>query len=311
MKIGLDLGASRIKVSFMNNKEEVKNFFISNRIDPGNKLGTSGYLVKYNDTFNRVGASTGYSNMAPNKIDLANLEEMILAVGYQIMKLTEQKDTTITLEVEALLPPKQFMNHGDAFKVKLAKLGVLQGEVNGTSIKVVISNVNVNCEGVALLNILDFNVLSTAVNKVLLMDVGSSTTDLVTILKDGGVWQIGDADTIDIGGAKMCEAIAKKISSEHGTSFEYEDLEKNMSYSFENKEYSIFDKADCLDAIVGEISNKVRKFVRDPRQYTVILAGDGSELLYSNKKMQEFIPDAAMLDEETRLYGNSIGALKS
>lgn len=311
LKIGLDLGASRIKVSLINQKGDLLNFFIPNRVNVRDSVGGSGYIVEYNNKIKRIGAINGTPNMQRLKIHYQHLEDILLAVAYRIKKeMGSQKDQALTLFIETLLPPKQFFAYGKEFKKKIADIGVVEGVVNGENVRLVIEDVNVNCEGVALLNTLDFNDLSEEVNQVLVIDVGSSTIDLVEVWKEENTWQIGAVDSIEFGGTEMCKQIEKTLISKYKVPFKYDLLEKTMTYTFEQKEHSILEEADCLDEIVEEFKVRLNQFV-DHRQYKVILAGDGSELLYANKNMQEFIPNATVLDKEARLYGNSMGALNS
>jgi len=309
-KIGLDLGASRVKGSIYDQAGAVKNFNISNRVNVDDSIGSSGYIVEYNNHTKRVGASSGIPNMQPLKLRYSHLEEIILAVGYEMKQILGIKEADITINIETLLPPKQFFSNGKDFKKRIADIGTINGLVNGQAITVNIETVNVNCEGVALLKTLDFNTLSANVKRVLLIDVGSSTIDLVEVIKEDDIWKIGKVDTIEFGGTRMCKAIEKSLANKYKSQFPYDVLEKEMSYTFEGKVFSILDEAECLNSIVEEFVVQLNQFA-DHRQYKVILAGDGSELLYSNKKMKEFIPTAHLLDANVRLYGNSIGALMS
>ena len=315
LKVGIDFGASRIKVSFKDKNGKIINVQFPNRFLVGeNNTSTSGTIVVRTDVerTNRVGSTNGTANMEKVKLNYSYLDDIILVVAKK-MKDALKADKYITLDIETLLPPEQYLSITDAFKDKIKAFGKITGTVMGDEIVVEIGEVGVSCEGVALLNSVDLNALCGEVEKCLLVDAGSSTVDFVAIEKVDGAWEIVDAGTDDkVGGSVVLGEIAAGLRKKYPTQkFEYDKLEKDMYYLIGEEKHLIKDDISFADDKIEGLSKAFNKYYIGGK---VLVSGGAGELLMESTMFMSIIPQGVkpvLVPESARTFGNSLGAYNS
>ena len=310
IKIGVDFGASRVKVAFKNRQGELVKKTFANRYYEGNSNSSSGYLVERNGEIVRIAGTKGKSNRVDVKLNYQHLEEILLVVGYLVREEYKEGDKYISLEIETLLPPRQFQTIDEEFKDKLKAYGTIKGKVEGVQLEVIVDKVSVNCEGVALLDALDMNEFAGGIDRVFLVDAGSSTVDWVDFEREDGAWGIVDADTLmDVGGATMIAAIASALEKEYpGEKFDADILEKKMHYLLGDEQYNLIDVVDYADKVVASMKPELERAYKGGK---VVVTGGAAELLMASSKFKEIFPRAILVEEDIRSFGNAVGALYS
>lgn len=311
IKIGLDLGASRVKASYVDDKGKIKDIIFPNRIDPNTEMAKSGLKVESEDTSCMVGSISGFSNLRKKKINYSNIPELVFAVAYYLKKELQIKENDITLHINTILPPQQFMESRKEFKKILSDIDSKKATVGDTEITLHIEKVLVGCEGVALLNILDIDTLSSDATQVLLLDAGSSTTDIIVLSKENNAWNVENAKTFPKGGSHMCEDIATKLNGSYpGLSYEGEKLERHMHFQLDGERHELKEHIDAINPIVDELLTFIDG-IGNVRMYKVVLAGGASRLLKDNEKLKAAIKNFAVVNENLLDCGNSRGALEA
>lgn len=310
IKIGADFGASRVKIAFKNRAGELVKKTFANRYFEGNSNSSSGYLVERNNEIVRIAGTKGKSNRVDVKLNYQHLEEILLVVGYLIREEFKEGDKYISLEIETLLPPRQFQNIDDEFKAKLKAFGTIKGKVEGVELEVIVDKVSVNCEGVALLDALDMNEFAGGVDRVFLVDAGSSTVDWVDFEREEGEWAIVDADTLmDVGGATMISAIASALEKKYpGEKYDADVLEKKMHYLVGDEQFALIDVVDYADKVVSSMQPELERAYKGGK---VVVTGGAAELLMANSEFKKIFPKAILVEEDIRSFGNAVGALYS
>lgn len=307
IEVGLDFGASRIKVSFYN-KKVVEDFYFPNRVSEG-EIVTDGVKVIIDGKSVVVGTIGGQSNSINKKINYKNLAQIVLTVAYEIKKRLELLEDTINLQINTVLPPKEFKESREEFKALIKEVSGTKAIVEGEELTVIIDDVKVGAEGVALLGVCDIENSSDKLTQVLLLDIGSSTTDIVILSKNDTIWSIKDATTSYIAGRKFCEAIETKLNAGTGCSFEWFDLEREQSYQLDGEMHKLIKQISGTDKVVQELIKEL-DLIGNIRQYKVILAGAGSRLLKESEVFKAYTKFSC-IDDSLLDYGNSRGALKA
>ncbi|OON91657.1 MAG: hypothetical protein ATN33_00810 [Epulopiscium sp. Nele67-Bin001] len=308
LTIGFDLGASRVKVSFINSENELCTVIFPNRIDPNATMAKSGVKVMFNGNACRIGAISGYSNLQVKKVNYDKLPEILFtAVNYITQQVGE---TDLELEINTVLPPQQFMESKKEFKKLLIGLDGESAVVDGKTITLKISKVRVGCEGVALLKTLDLQNLGDQASQLLLLDVGSSTTDIIILSEENQIYNVEDALTFPKGGKVMCKEIATYLNNMHiGTTFDADKLERQMRYQLDGQNYDLTECQQAYDGFVSELLAFLNGSIGNIRLYKVILAGGGSRLLKHNQKFQDVVKGFVVVPDEFLDFGNSTGIL--
>ena len=321
IKVGFDAGASRIKIAFINPKtgeEIVKEFPHRVLLNASTSNASDGALIQIKDgKLRRVGSTEGKSSRVDRKVNYKHLEEVILYVAYIVKKELNIADTYISLELNTLLPPKQFLTNGKEYKEKIEAFGTITGRVNEIDeIQAIISknSVKLCCEGATLLNALDIDKLlgeDVNTNKLTLIDAGSSTVDLVALEKRGGQWVVINAITLDnVGGAYMLDAISKELEKKYtGQDFPSDRLEKDMYYQLRNDSevYKVLDVVHYADDVVESMEEELEQF---HKAGLAIITGGAAELFNESKVFRKIVPNSILVPENLRTFGNAIGALR-
>ena len=311
VKIGLDLGASRVKASYVDSKGKVKDIIFPNRIDNNTEMAKSGIKVECEDSACMIGSISGFSNLRKKKINYSNINEILFAVAYHLKNQLQILEDEISLHINTILPPKQFMETRKEFKKVLLNVDGKKGTVAEQDFTLHIDKVLVGCEGVALLNILDIDTLSNEATRILLFDVGSSTIDVVALVKIDDAWHIETAKTFEQGGSHMCELIATKLNGDNpGLSFDGNTLERQMHYQLDGELHELKEQVEAIDPLVDELLTFVDG-IGNARMYKSVLAGGASRILKENEKFKASIKNFSCVPENLLDCGNSRGALQA
>lgn len=308
VKIGLDMGASSIKVSYMDQNGMMKDFSFLNRINE-NTENVDGTTVSIGNEQVKVGGIGGTSNANPKKVNYRYVRHILFKVAYELKKALGI-DGDIKLEINTCLPPKQFKANREEFK-QLLNISPEIGFVNAEAFSVYIEGIRCGAEGVVLLKAFNINSVAKDLMKVMLLDVGSSTTDIILLENMGdNVWKIKNAATSTAAGASMCQDIENYLNKAIPKGqFEWDELEMQGKYQVYGEVKPITTDANQIDRTVKALLNdidKVGTFV----EYMPLLAGQGSMILSQNKLFQE-TTKFLLVDNENLKYGNSRGCLKS
>lgn len=306
IKVGLDLGASRVKASFKKGAEIIDICF-PNRVDTS--VTANGIRVNVDNEDVVVGTVSGYSNSINKKINYHNLHHLLFAVAYRIKEELQLVEDTIRLDITTVLPPKEYKESRNEYKEKIKLASDKVALVNGDKIHLILEDVKVGAEGVALLKAYNLDKVAENLTQVLLLDVGSSTTDYVILTRDGERWKIKDANTSRVAGAELCKAIETKLNAGTGLSYSWDDLERQQGYQLDGEWHNLIKEIDATDTVVKELISDLAKN-GNVRQYKVILAGGGSRLLKESKVFKEYTKFSC-IDDYLLDYGNSRGALKA
>lgn len=310
-EIGADFGASSIKISYENNGI-IEDFVFPNRISTNVDVA-SGTLVVSDEDSVRVGSVGGFSNSTAKKINYRYFKEILLAVAYTLKTKLELDSNDISLIVKTCLPPIQFQESKEQYKQKVKNISGTKGIVAGEEITLNIENVTCGAEGVMLLRSFNINKLSAKLKYVLLIDVGSSTSDIISLEYDDetGKWKILKAITSDFAGQQMAKDISVSLNGNgSGLAYKWEDLERTGEYQLDGEMHPITDQADAIDNTVKGLFSDIEK-ITSLRANKVILAGGGSSILAKNTLFNEHCKNFAVVDDVNKVYGNSRGCLKS
>lgn len=309
IKIGIDFGASRIKYIYKQNDGNLGTGIFLNKYLIGNNNAGTGYKVVREDHVNKVGAYNGVPNIQKSKINYEYLDDIILAICKDIKDRLGCK-ADMNISINALLPPAQYLSIAQKFKEKLLAYDTIEGEVDNDKLKVTIKEVGICCEGVAQLTTTSIYSVCK-MDTALLLDVGSSTIDIVQLESQGGHWQIVDADTIDnVSGSLMIKDIVLGLRGEfpHLT-LNASDLERNMYFYDGETKHKIVDYADFASNRIATLANVFRDYFRGGK---ILVSGGAGELLMASETFKSICPaEAILLDEEIRTYGNAKGAYLS
>lgn len=308
IKLGLDIGASRLKASFFKGNM-VMDICFPNTIDY-NTATSTGIKVNFNDEYLTVGSVSGYNNSTTKKINYTNLEQLVFAAAYKVRESLNLDDTTLNLDINTVLPPAEFIESREQYKERFKSINGKTAIVNGVPITLNITDVKVGAEGVALLNACNLDNLTSNLSQVLILDVGSSTTDIIILSKTDDVWSIKDAITSRIAGREMCRAIETSLNSGGtGLTFEWSELERNQYYELDGEQHELSKEIDACDHVVKALIAELRK-IGNIRQYKVILTGAGSRLLKESNEFKAYTKFSC-IENNLLDFGNSRGALKS
>lgn len=310
IKLGLDLGASRIKFSFMKGKEVLDDCF-NNMVD--GSATASGIKVTVDEETLTVGTVSGYSNSVVKKINYKNVLHILFAVAYRVKDILDLAEDDIVLKINTVLPPQEFKESRNQYKELIKSADGKEAIVNGSKIKLKITDVKVGAESVALAAACNMDKIAKDLTKVIIMDVGASTTDLAMVFKSDGVWRIKDAHTIYTAGKHLCNSVATTLNSNgSGLSYKGEELEIMQAYELDGKRHTLEEVCDgkATNMVVDSMTSEINNWLGNIRQYKVILGGGGSRVLKFNKKFNEYTKFEC-LEDSLLDYGNSRGALKS
>lgn len=309
VKVGIDFGASRIKVSYKDAQGNIKEFQFPNRFKHDTAIRTSGYVVSSEEDSIIVGCLNGVSNLKKRKVNYEHITEILHVIVYELKKAFNVEDVSLT--IITILPPQQYKETRTQFKEIIQSANETVRTVEGVKTTVNIEKVGVGCEGVTLLKTFNLDNSVGSAENILLIDVGSSTTDIVILEKHDSVWKVQDALTYEQGGNHICKAIAQHINStETGLSYDGDDLERRMKYQLDGEMHSIIKHIECADTYVKDLLSYLSK-IDNVKQYRVVLAGGASRLIKENEVFNKRVKGYVCIKDDLLDYGNSRGALLS
>lgn len=306
--VGIDFGASRIKVSYKDKVGNIKDFQFPNKFKFENVIST-GYVVENEAEKFVIGCYDGISNLRKRKVNYDYLTEILHIINVEIRN--DFNGEEIKLNINTVLPPDQLKESKQAFRELLLQANETEMVINKVHSKLKIEDIKVGCEGIMVLKTFNLNSIIGKADNVLLIDVGSSTTDVIILNKINSVWQVQDGFTYEQGGSHICKSIAHYINSkESGLSYDSDKLERAMSYQLDGEVYSIVEHIECADEYVKGLLTVLSK-IDNIRQYRIVLAGGASRLLRENELFNQRVKGYISVKEELLDYGNSRGALLS
>lgn len=306
IKVGIDFGASRIKYVYEGTQGTKRNGIMLNKYLIGNNNAGTGYKVVRADRINKVGAVNGVPNIQRVKVNCEYLDDIILAICKDIKNNTGCK-SDMTLSINALLPPSQYLSIAENFREKLLSYGTFEGEVNGDKLKVTIKDVGICCEGVSQLTNMDIYKVCS-LDTALLIDAGSSTIDIVQLSRDNGHWEVVDADTInEVSGSLIMKDIALGLCNEYPTiPFKASELESRMYFYIGETKHNVIDYIEFADDRISKLGKMFKDYYIGGK---VLVSGGAGELLMASKIFRDICPaEAILLDENIRTFGNARGA---
>lgn len=310
IKLGLDIGACRVKVSYqVSEQDPIQNIVFLNTIDRSIKDHKTGTKVTYNNDTILIGALSGYSNIKPKKMNYDALIQIVFTAVYKVYSQINNFDAQV--EIYTMLPPNQYLESADNFRDLIRNFNGQTANVDGTIMTLNISNVYVDCEGVVLLNCFDILEIDDGVDQFLLIDVGSSTTDLVILERIDDGCALIDAITFSTGGKIMCNKVEHYLNNKFaGAAFETDKIERRLGYQYDGKMHKIDTVQEVYDSVIAELLDFIKRTINDVRMYKVILAGGASYMLKINDQFKNAIKNFTILDDNLLTFGNSIGVLK-
>lgn len=302
--VGLDIGASSVKVSyFAKNSKEIKDFMFLNRVDVSSQCN-DGDLITIGNEALKIGCIGGQTNQVLKKINYDYIEYILAKVAYEVAK--DYGEYSVCMVIKTCLPPSQFKEFKVPYIQRLS-LPVQTCHINGKQVTYSIEQVKCGVEGAILLPSLPASERINKYSKLMLLDVGSSTTDIILLAKRNDVWSIKQATTSTVAGTSFCKEIAMKLNQVTHANYNWQDLETTGDYQLRGQTYSIKESASLIDDSVKLLLSDVLRegsFV----EYMPVLTGRGAEILANNdlfKEKTEFI----LLGGNVQTYGNSRGCL--
>ena len=314
IKVGIDLGASAIKIVFLDAAGKLVKTTFLNRIGDDTVEVADGYKVVRNvngkDTVVFVGHEEGITNITAKKVNLKYLEEIILTVAYIIKQNYKSSDKEIQMEVAALLPVDQYKESKEVFKSKLKELSV-QGIVQEDIVIATVIDAVIRPEGLTLLNSINIADYITA-NNLLLLDVGASTSDWMLLRKKEGGYMPVRGDSVPAAGTEMMRLITTAINQSHNgeSTFTWQELERDMSFEWMGDVHSVYSYANSAENVAKKIINALN-IITNLNQLTVVVAGRAGKLLTDTKYFKDNVPTYHLLNKDVSTFGNAEGALKS
>lgn len=305
--IGLDIGASSIKISFYNRDGVIIDLDFSNSVDT-NLLTGNGTMVTVDDVSIKLDSTSGNSNSVDKKINYEYMDNIIFNVAHQVKKILNIEGD-IKLNISTCLPPEQYREFKDDYKQLISSVNGKKGVVCNDEFTLYIGNVKCSAEGVMLLKSFDINAVAKDIIGVMLIDVGSSTSDIVLLDKHRDTWRVKSARTSEYASRKMCQDIARGVNSDNKkANIKWQALDRGAKYQLKGKVYSIVDRANDVDETVRGLIADVNR-VGSFEENKIILCGQGSDILANNDLFKN-TADFIQVDEINKKFGNSRGCLK-
>lgn len=314
IKVGLDLGASAVKVVFENRGQLVKTMFLNRMGDDTVEVKDGYKVIRTTDAGKEVvtyvGHEEGIANIVAKKVNLKYLEEILLTVAYIIKTTIKSTDKEIELDLRALLPVDQFKESKQLFEDKLKAISV-KGKVEDETVIVSVVNAVVKAEGLTLLNSCNIADHVTA-NNLLLLDIGSSTSDWMLLRKKDDGYMPVKGDSVGAAGTAMMQLITTAVNrhNQGESTYTWQELERDMSYEWKGDVHSVYNFVNSAENVVKKIINELN-IVTNLNQVTVVVTGRAGKLLTDTKYFKENVPSYHLLNKELSTFGNAEGAFKS
>lgn len=305
--IGLDIGASSVKISFYNRDKIIVDLDFSNSVDP-NLITGDGTIVTVDDVSIKLDSTSGNSNSVDKKINYEYFDNIIFNVAHQVKKALNIKGD-IRLNVSTCLPPEQYREFKEDYKELIAGVDGKTGTVGNEEFTLYIGDVKCGAEGIMLLKSFDLDGAAKDIIRAMLIDMGSSTADIVLLEKHRDTWRVKNARTSEYASRKMCQDIVRGINADNKkANVKWQDLDRGAKYQLKGKVYSIVDRANDVDETVKGLIADVNR-VGSFEENKIILCGQGSDILANNDLFKN-TADFIQVDEINKKFGNSRGCLK-
>lgn len=308
IKAGVDIGASSVKVSFFDKNDKIRDFSFYNRVDVNVETG-DGTTVEVGEEILKVGSIGGVSNSNPKKVNYRNLKHIMFKMAQEIKKELGLKGD-VKLNINTCLPPKQFQASKENYKELLRSVDGVKGKVEDEEFGIFVEDIKCGAEGIMLLKSFDLDSIASGLIKVMLLDIGSSTTDIILLEKSGDVWKIKNAITSEMAGANMCKDIEMHLNSTEKANYDWQDLERLGRYQKDGEIKDITELADAANRTVKGLLSDIDK-TGTFTEYKPVLAGQGAKILSKNRLFQQATGGFILVDEANQKYGNSRGCLKA
>ena len=314
IKVGLDLGASAIKVVFEHNGKLVKKMFL-NRIGDDTVEVKDGYKVVTvtdagKEITSYVGHEEGLPNITAKKVNLKYLEEILLTVAYIVKKECNSGDREVQLDLRALLPVDQYKESKELFANKLKAINI-KGVVENETIIVNVIDAKIKAEGLTLLNSCNIADHVTA-NNLLLLDVGASTADWMFLRKKDNGYMPVKGDSVGAAGTAIMQLITTAVNKQNGgeSTYTWGELERDMAYEWKGDVHSVYNYVDAGETVVKKMLNAV-SLIANLNQVTVVVTGRAGKLVADTKYFKANVPSYHLLNKDLSTFGNAEGAYKS
>ncbi len=301
MKVGIDFGNSRVKMSYQLHGQSFDLDWPNRvKINSDNELILEGNTIVTDKRSVSIGVLGGQSAYTPKKINQQYLLEHLLYI--------QQMFPEEPLDLVALLPPGQFIENAREFKEKLLSFNNFSGYLIKDNQKINITlNINsckIAAEGVAIVNNIK---LPEGLLKLMLIDVGSSTTDIVVLENVKSNYVISNALTLsNVNALEIHKLLKRHINNMYpGSNFNEFELERNMQYQFKGVVHKLTEHQSVYNNIIHQLFAEIGNI----DEYFVILAGGGSVLLEASELFNKRVPNFEIVPDHLKIFGNSRGAL--
>ncbi len=301
MKIAVDFGNSRVKVSYQLHGQSIDLDWPNRiKINSDNELILEGNTIVTDKRSVTIGVLGGQSAYTPKKINQQYLLEHLLYI--------QQMFPEEALDLVALLPPGQFIENAREFKEKLLGFNNMSGYLvkdnQRINIKLHINSCKIAAEGVAIVNN-----IKTPENllKIMLIDLGSSTTDIVVLENIKGNYVISNALTLsNVNALEIHKLLKRHLNNLYPeANFNEFELERNMQYQYQGLVHKLTDHQSVYDNVINQLLAEIANI----DEYFVILAGGGSVLLEASELFNKRVPNFEIVPDHLKIFGNSRGAL--
>ena len=315
IKIGLDLGASNIKmVTYKENKED-KKFYFEKKIIPSlvtNSGIDNKYLVKSDESSVYFGVGESLA-----LLDKTERPYFLETVALAIKELYEESDEVFNVELGIGLPLNLYKsNKKEDFEKeinsKYGKNKLNSFIVGDKNIEFKLSNIKVYAEGYSAYYALADKITSPS---FVLVDIGYKTTDIIGVSIQSEKNAIVDGYlTINKGMLEVYTEMCKEFLDIEKTAFIPKKLEQRLLYipSIKIKEKTIEKTIDLNDYIkygkivVDDIINQISLKFTDINIREMILVGGGATIVNKILKEKNNL-NLNILDKDESLYANATG----
>ncbi len=306
VKVGVDLGAMFVKVSYVDAFGKEGNIAFPNKIRQAGKNAyrtSNGMSVTYQDRTWLIG-DEGWCRLGDN------LNEFIFAAIYNIGKQLKHYNLKIDLSIGR---PTHQGGFPILFQDQLAQLNGKTAIVNNQLIRLNFSSITVCTQSTALVNVINWNQFDKRICNFVILDVGSFQTKIVELNKPGigSKVSIKQTQIFPSGGHTICKQIADHLKKTSRETFDVDQLETQGIYRNGDEFHGIETFQEVYNSIVLDLLKLINKAIRNVSQHTFILSGGAAFLIVANEVFQTNVGGRFIILESPLLeFGNSLGVLK-
>lgn len=305
VNLGLDVGGNSVKFCFFDKNKELQLMSILNRVDLSLD-SCDGYCVETDHEKCYVGSIGGIANQTNKKVNYKNLRHILLAVASEISRVYDN-NTDITLNISTCLPPTQFKECKDIYKLQFLNMDGVKGTVNEMKLSLKIGDIKCGVEGLSLLNQYKLPEELKNASKIMLLDIGSSTSDIIALVKSNGRWRVKDAVSSKIAGSKFCSEMSIYLNHEYRGDYDWNDLSSTGVYQLNGECKSIVTLASEITPTVNQLIREIER-VGSLSEYIPLVMGGASDILRENMYFKNYVKSYAV-ESLYKVYGNALGCL--